>query len=259
LEELELTYSMVPAIEIMRSIGLTRGKSDKIDSQRIAEYAYRFQDKLLETKLPPAYLMRIARLFTFRKQRVKRTTALKNQIKQLEGAWQCSPRDYMLKTAKQELKQTQKVIKEVERQLMELIMESEARENYELSRSVSGVGPMIACYLLICTENYKLFRDARKFASYAGIAPFEHSSGTSIKGRTRTSIHRNEQIKTLMLNGVNAMIGRDNEYGIYYRRKIEEGKHKKVVKNAVANKMLGRVFAVIKRQTPYVATYAQNF
>lgn len=259
LEELELVYTMVPAIEIMKSIGLTRGKNDKVDSQRIAEYAFRFQDKLRATKLPPAYLMRIARLFTFRKQRVKRTTALKNQIKQLEGAWQCGPRDYMLKTAKQELKQTQKVIKEVERQLTDLIMTSEAKENYELSKSVLGVGPMIACYLLICTENYKLFSDARKFASYAGIAPFEHSSGSSIKGRTRTSIHRNEQIKTLILNGVNAMIGRENEYGAYYRRKLEEGKHKKVVKNAVANKIIGRVFATIKRQTPYVATYAQNF
>ena len=259
LEELDLNYSMVPAIEITNSIGLVRGKSDKIDSKRIAEYAFRFQDKLRPTKLPPAYLMRIARLFTFRKQRVKRTTALKNQIKQLEGAWQCAPRDYMLKTAKKELMEAKKVIKEVERQLTDLIMNSEAKTNYSLSKSVLGTGPIIACYLLICTENYKLFSDARKFASYAGIAPFEHSSGSSIRGKTRTSIHRNEQIKTLILNGVNAMIGRDNEYGTYYRRKIAEGKHKKVVKNAVANKMISRVFAAIKRQTPYVAVYAEKF
>jgi len=30
---------------IKKSLGLTRGKNDKIDSQRIAEYAYRFSIK----------------------------------------------------------------------------------------------------------------------------------------------------------------------------------------------------------------------
>lgn len=260
LEEHGLIYSMVPAIEIIKSIGLTRGKTDKVDAFRIAEYAYRFSDKLRPSKLPEKYLMRLSRLYTFRKQRVKRSTQLKNQIKQLENEWECAPKDYMLKVARKELKDVRKIISEIERQLEELIASiPEAKKNYSLARSVLGVGPLTACYLLICTDNFSLFHSARKFASYSGLAPFEHSSGTSIKGRTKTSHLRDKEIKTLLLNGVNAMISRDNELSRYYFKKVEEGKHKKSVKNAVAYKMVTRVFAAIKRQTPYVATYADNF
>jgi transposase len=250
---------MVPAIEIMKSIGLVRGKNDKIDSQRIAEYAYRFLDKLSPSKLPEKYLLRLGRLYTFRKQRVKRSTQLKNQIKQIEGAWQCAPRDFMLKVAKKELRETRKVIKEIERQMLELIQaEDEAKINYEMAKSVLGIGPLTACYLIICTENFSLFTSARKFASYSGLAPFEYSSGSSIKGKTRTSHHRNKEAKSMLLNGVNAMISRDNELSTYYHRKLKEGKHKKSVKNAVAFKMVTRVFAAVQRQTPYITIYGQN-
>jgi len=38
----------------------------------------------------------------------------------------------------------------------------------------------------------------------------------------------------------------------YYERKIAEGKPEGIVFNNIKNKLIHRVFAVIKRQTPFV-------
>ncbi|WP_273566874.1 IS110 family transposase [Maribacter halichondriae] len=209
LEETGYRYSMVPAIEVKKSTALSRGKNDKVDSKRIAEYAFRFQDKLKESRLPEKYLIRLKNLFKYRQQRVRNSTRLKNQIKQLETQWECGPRDYMLVNAKMEQEQCGKVIKEVDRQIRELINSVEkAKRNHELVRSVLGDGPMTACYLLICTDNFELFDDTRKFASFAGLAPFENRSGSSIKGRTRTSKLRDRQIKALLKRGQFGNLGK---------------------------------------------------
>lgn len=254
------SYTMLPALEVMRSVGMTRGKNDKVDARRIAEYGHRFHDRLRSTKLPEQYLQRLKKLFSFRKQRVKRSTMLKNQIREMERELGYKPSDYMLKVAKKELKDTQKVIKEVEQQMKQLIeSEESAEQNYELVRSVNGVGHLIACYMVISTDNFTQFTDARKFASYSGIAPFTNSSGSSVRGRTTTSSLRNKDIKTLLVSGVNSVIAGNNEFGLYYKRKIKEGKHKNVVKNAIAFKMINRIFAAVNRKTPYVRTYAEIF
>ena len=43
----------------------------------------------------------------------------------------------------------------------------------------------------------------------------------------------------------------------YYERKVAEGKSKMCVINAIRNKLLQRVLAVIKRGTPYIHDYAE--
>lgn len=259
LEQEGFSYSMLPALEVMRSIGMTRGKNDRVDARRIAEYAQRFQDRLSSDRLPPEHLRQLKTLFSFRKQRVKRCTMLKNQIKQMDKALGSQDR-FMLRVARKELKDAQKIINEVEQRMIRLIEElEEVKENYELLRSVNGIGHLTACYLLIVTDNFSRFDDARKFASFSGIAPFDHSSGTSIRGKTRTSRLRDRQIKTLLMSGVNSAIRGKNELSSYFKRKTEQGKHKNVVKNAIAFKLITRAFAVIKRRTPYVTTYQHVF
>ena len=59
LEERQISFSMIPALEIKRSLGITRGKNDFIDSKRIAEFAYRFKDKITLTKLPAEDIRKI--------------------------------------------------------------------------------------------------------------------------------------------------------------------------------------------------------
>ena len=62
-------------------------------------------------------------------------------------------------------------------------------------------------------------------------------------------------MKAIIGNGIASAIQNDPEIAKYYHRKLEEGKHKMVVLNAVKNKLISRVFAVIKRGTPFVPLF----
>ena len=70
--------------------------------------------------------------------------------------------------------------------------------NYKLMNSVKGIGLVNAVLILVATANFTLFDDARKFGCYCGVVPFEYSSGTSVRGRTRVSHMANKKIKTAL-------------------------------------------------------------
>ena len=62
-------------------------------------------------------------------------------------------------------------------------------------------------------------------------------------------------MKAIIGNGIASAIQHDPELASYYQRKLKEGKHKMVVLNAIKNKLIGRVFAVVKRGTPFVPLF----
>jgi len=59
-------------------------------------------------------------------------------------------------------------------------------------------------------------------------------------------------MKTLLTLASVSAIQCDNELKMYYKKKLAEGKSKKVALNNVRNKILSRAFSVIKRGIPYV-------
>ena len=88
---------------------------------------------------------------------------------------------------------------------------------------------------------------------YKGMAPFEHSSGTSVRGGCHTSSMANRDIKVQLNRSALIAIRCDPQLKAYYERKVAEGKHKFSVLNAVRAKIAARCFAVVRRGTPYVA------
>ncbi|QCK15040.1 transposase [Mangrovivirga cuniculi] len=111
-------------------------------------------------------------------------------------------------------------------------------------------------YQLICTTNgFENFTNWRQLACYAGVAPFEYSSGSSIKGKTRVSHYADKQLKSLLNMCALSSKKYDPQMKNYFDRKIKEGKNKMLVLNNIRCKLLSRVFAVINRQTPYINTY----
>ncbi|MFA6517579.1 MAG: transposase, partial [Bacteroidia bacterium] len=106
----------------------------------------------------------------------------------------------------------------------------------------------------VYTRCFSTFDNARQLACYAGVAPFEYTSGTSIRGKTRVSPMANKKLKVLLsMCALNAKKA-DPEIGLYYLRKTEEGKNPMSVINAIRNKLILRVFATVKRGTPCVTT-----
>lgn len=90
----------------------------------------------------------------------------------------------------------------------------------------------------------------RKFACYSGIAPFEYQSGTSVHGKTQVSSIANQQVKRMLHLAAMTAIHFDTELREYYIRRQADGKSKMAIINIIRNKLVARVFAVVKRGTP---------
>lgn len=253
-------YCVEPGLQIKRSLGMVRGKNDRIDARRISDYAYTHKDQLKSFVLPSTLMLQVKQLLTYRDQLVRVRTSLKNSVQSHEQYEVLTGLNEITRGIKREIEKYGEKIKEIEGRIVDLLEgDPEVKKNFDLSRSVKGVGLVLAAYMLVTTMNYTAFDNGRKYASYAGIAPFDERSGTSIKVKARTSYLGNKKIKTLLSNGANSAIQWDPEQRAYYKRKKEEGKDHKVIINAVSCKLVNRVFAVIKRQTPYVITYGHNF
>ena len=100
--------------------------------------------------------------------------------------------------------------------------------------------------------------NAERYKALAGsaVAAFEHTSGSSIKGRTKVSHLANKKIKSLLTLAAICAVKHDPELKAKYEQKIKEGKAKMSALNMIRFKLIERVFAVIKRQTVYVLSQA---
>jgi len=146
----------------------------------------------------------------------------------------------------------QKEIDLLDQSMLDLIQSDEVlKQKFTLVTSVHGIGKQTALFLLVYTNGFTLFDDWKKFACYCGIAPFGYSSGTSIRGKTRVSSLGNKKFKSLLTMCALNTIKKENEFKQYYDRRKEMGKPFMSILNVLRNKLISRVFAVIKRGTPY--------
>lgn len=259
LSQKELDYCVEPGLQIKRSLGMTRGKDDKIDARRIADYALTHNNKLKLFSFPSNQIVQLKQLLTFREQMVRVRTSLKNSIKSHEKYEKVTRKHYITDELESQIKYYDKIIKEYEKVIIDIIeSDQELKKNFDLVTSVKGLGLIIAAFMLVTTNNFSSFSDGRKYACYSGVAPFGSTSGTSIRGRTAVSHLANKTVKTMLSRGANSAAQWDPEIKAYYNRKISEGKDHKVVINAISCKLINRAFAVLKRQTPYVITYQQK-
>jgi len=245
----KIDFSFCSPLHIKRSLGLTRGKNDKIDALKIARFAYLFRDELISTIMPSELMIKLKMLLAERLRVVKAATVEKQIISEFSNNLerQASFR------AQRRLKQLSEDIKSIEKEMYELLSEStELKKNYDLLTSIVGIGMINAIMMILYTNNFDGITNARAFACYCGIAPFEYSSGTSIRGKTRVSHLANKKIKADLTNAARSAIVHDPELRIYYKRKRAEGKSHGTVINAVKFKIVTRAFAVINRGTPYV-------
>ena len=260
LSQMGVDYCVEPGLQIKRSLGMARGKSDKIDARRLADYAYTNKAKLKIFSLPSTLVTQIKQLLTYRDQLVRVRTSFKNSFRSHKVYQKINGLQEITEQISYQIKQLNKLVISTEKKIIEIIKsDPQIKKNFELAKSVKGIGLVIAASMLVSTNNFTSFENGRKFACFSGIAPFEHSSGISIKGKTKVSHLGNKQIKTLLSKGANSAYKSDPQLRSYYYRKVAEGKEHKLIINSISCKLVNRVFAVIKRQTPYTSIYEHNF
>ena len=240
-------------LRIKRSLGLQRGKNDQIDAVRIAQYAYKNYESLLIWQPPRACIEQIKTLSTMRKKLLRIKLMLRNREKTEAYFLSAGAKKEMAICYEASLKAIKADIKNIEHQIDTVLKTDEQLTHLlTLMTSVPQIGTVIACEILIHTNEFKNINCPKRFSSYCGIAPFPHQSGTSVKGRTRVSHIANKEIKQLMHLAAMGSIRRNNSrFATYYLRKVAEGKNKMSVLNAVRNKLVHTVFACVRENKLY--------
>jgi transposase len=247
-------------VHIRKTLGLVRGKSDKVDSFRIAMYAYTNRDHIKFWVPPRRVIERLGALLSQRnrmmKARKQLATANSEQKKFIDKEIMHSLNVYTNRTTSVIDKQ----VKAIEKEILLLIQEDEKlKQLYGIITSVSGIGLVIATHLLVTTNEFISINDPKKYACYCGVVPFEHSSGSSVRGRTRVSHIANKSIKTLLHLAAVSLIRIPGELQDYYNRKVSDGKNKMSVINAIRNKLILRVFACVNQNKLYEKKYCYKF
>jgi transposase len=243
-------------VQIIRSSGIQRGKNDHIDAIRIAEYACLQKDKAVLWQPPREVVLQINDLLTLRERLIESRKSLKQPIKELNDTGFKEVAQFIQNKCSGTLRELDKEIEQIEKDLDKLInKDSNLKKLYKLATSVPGIGKITALTLLYYTNEFNLFTNANQLACYCGVAPFEHTSGTSVKGRSRVSSFANKRLKKLLHLVAMVTIQCDKQLSQYYQRKVSEGKNRMLVINAIRNKILHRLCAVINRGTPYQLEY----
>jgi transposase len=256
LASLNVKLSVIHASQIKMSLGMQRGKSDKVDAQRIAEYGMRFSDKLDIWQPKREVVEKLKKLASLRERLVKAKVLLSQPINEAKDFEPKSISTLLSKHCKSVIKAIELSIEDIENEIDQLIFKDEKLSQIRtILVSIPGIGKVTSTELIIRTNEFKDFNSAKKLACHAGVVPFENSSGTSLKGKSKVSHRAQKSLKTLLNLAAMAAIKTKGEFQQYFQRKVEEGKNKMSVLNAVRNKLIRIAFTIVKNQVMYQKKY----
>ena len=242
----DIAFVLLHPLDVKNAGARGRNKNDKADAQFIADYVYTMREKLTPSKPETPIIKKLRQLYNERKLAVRTRASYLNQVKTVTDS---VTRRRMEKLTEVFTEQ----IKAIENQIKKEIKSDDAiNTNYELLTSIPGIGLVNAVMTIIATGNFTRFQTARQYAKFSCVSPLSNQSGTSVRGGDHVSHAGHSEIKSLLTEGARSAINRDAQLKAYYERKRAQGKSHGCIMNAVKFKLICRMFAVIKRQTPHV-------
>lgn len=252
----QIKVCLEPALRIKQSQGMTRGKSDQVDAKRIALYAFRNRESLLYWQPQRQCIQVLKALLGTRERLVKVKTQLQVPLAECPEFIDTNVLKEMARHCKNSLKAIEKDIDQIEQAIDKLVKsDSKVLAQFTFATSVTGIGKLTALNMIVSTDEFTRIKEPKKFACYAGVAPFEHTSGSSIRGKTRISKLANMTLKRLLHLAAMSAIQHCDEIRAFYNRKVGAGKNKMSVINAVRNKLIKRVFVCINEGRMYQKIY----
>jgi transposase len=252
LEHLTWAVYVVSPLHIKKSIGLIRGKDDKTDAQRITSFIEKNYKELPLWTADSQALRQLKVLQTERNTRVKMKSNLKQQQSDYSLMKSIGMDKKIMKLNKLLIAALDKQIVELEAQIEVLIkQDEELQEQTQRIQTIPGVGKVLSWMMISKTNGFKRFNNPRKMACYAGVVPFDYQSGTSIRYKPKVSVFADKELKKILHMAAMSAIQIDNDLRTYYLRKVEEGKNKMSVINAIRNKIIHLIFALINNKTVY--------
>ena len=122
------------------------------------------------------------------------------------------------------------------------------KKDYNLLRSIPGIGPLTAAALLIEAGDLRRFTSFKQFASYIGLVPGVYQSGETYK-TLGMNPRAHGLLRSYMIEASWVAVRKDPVLQAYYRKHL--GKNSKRIIVKVARKLLSRTLSVIKQNQPY--------
>ncbi len=233
---------------------MNRAKTDRKDAQTIAQYGEQMnmqgQLKLWEPQSDAIYQMH--QMQTLIDGYNKQLTMLNNQLEAFKSS------GLLFSSVKSSIKQTiKKLNKEVKK--LNLKVKEIANKHYKqtmtLLQSIPGIGYKTAVALIVLTNNFENFENYKQLIAYIGFSPRIYQSGTSVNGKGHICKMGNGKVRK-MLYLCSWTAKRYNKAAItMYERLKEKGKPERVIKVAIANKLIKQAFAIVKSKKMYNENY----
>ncbi len=240
-------------------------KDDRFDADLLAEYAYRYSDKLSLYQAPDPTIEQIRLLYGERRRLVTQRAAVKQL--QAEQGYNRAGRPSQAEAFAERLWSEQRAfydrqIEALEAQMDALVNSDEGlRHRYEQLKGIAGIGAKTALKWL-CLFYGQQHLDARRIASRFGFAPHQERSGTSRHRPARSSGHGASEVRKLLTLCARSAGRHHAKYRRYKERKLAEGKASQLVTNNIINKLIRVVCAVWNADTVFdpahVSRFAQN-
>jgi transposase len=155
------------------------------------------------------------------------------------------PRDDPARTRKQLASEVVRDVRVLDRQIADL--DERIRQEVEASGTtlteIFGVGPILAAKIVGIVGNVARFPSKAHFASYAGVAPIEASSGEVV--RHRLSLAGNRSLNKVLHMIAVCQARSDPRGGVYLRKKLAEGKSRREAMRCLKRRISDAVFKAL--------------
>jgi transposase len=222
---------------------LKRAKTDKVDSQLIAQFAQRHE--LYLWKPLPATQQAF-------KEQVRCLAAFKADATQTSNRLE-QAKDLKVKVMLEErLAHIQDQITSLKKELDHLAKtDASLEKDKDLLVSIPGLGKTSAFNLLAELPDLVSFKCAKQLAAYAGLNPSIRTSGTSVKGRGSLSHVGSASLRKILYFPALSLMRANSPLSSFITRLRKKGKKGKVIVCAVMRKLLHIVFGVLKKQEAF--------
>ena len=246
-------------LRIKKAGGFERGSDDKTASVKIAWYAMRYQNNVKLWQPADGNMEKIKNLIAQRDRIINALTQLSVPVKELKDCGCEAEAKQMEKIQKPALAALKRTKMNIEVLITKTVKQDEQiNKKVMLVQSIKGIGPVTAVALLVYTKNFAKFDNAKQLACYCGVVPFKKESGTSVRYKPTVSPFANKKLKKLLHLCALSAIKNDRELHLYFERKVMEGKNKMSVINAVRNKLVHRVYAVLRDERVFEENYVRK-
>lgn len=230
---------------------LKRAKTDSVDAGTIREYGER--EEVAFWRPGKAEIIVLDQLDS---RLDCLTTDLTRVTNRIEGLSQCvTISKFAMSDLVSQQKDLRARLKKCEKVIAQHVDEHFA-DLYKLLVSIKGIGAKTAVMFIVLTNAFSSFDDAKKFASYLGLSSFTEQSGTSIRGSGSITKMGNPRMRQLLYMAALTAKHHNKACMAFAARLAANGKPKKVIRIAVANKLIRQAFAVCEKQQDYCESFA---